>query len=64
MRFDSSPIAGFTDSDIGRTSSYWMLGVLGPLPDGAWWAFDAGENYPSKAEVPDFSFHLLFGSRF
>jgi len=63
LRFDSSPLAGFTDSDIGRPSSYWTLGVLGRLHGGAWWAFDVGENYPSSAEVPDFSFHFLVGTR-
>ncbi|MFI5166829.1 MAG: DUF3187 family protein [Thermoanaerobaculales bacterium] len=63
LRFDSSPLASFTDSVLGMPSSYWMLGVLGRLPHSAWWAFDLGEKYPSSADVPDFSFHLLFGTR-
>lgn len=62
LRFDSSPIAAFTNSDIGTTSAYWLLGVLGKLGEGSWWAFDAGDNIPMPGEVPDFSFHLLFGS--
>lgn len=60
-RFDSSPLAGFTDSDIGKVSFYWTVGLLAPLPGGSWLAFDSGENYPSTAEVPDFSFHLQVG---
>jgi hypothetical protein len=64
LRLDSSPIADFTGSDMGAPSCYWMLGVLGKLGDRSWWVFDAGENFPFPGEVPDFSFHLLFGSRF
>ncbi len=62
-RFDSSPLASYTDSEIGRPSFYWMLGVRGPLGERSWWSFDAGENYGSNAEVPDFSFHLQVGAR-
>ncbi len=62
-RFDSSPLAGFTDSDIGKPSFYWTLGVLAPTSRNTWLAFDGGENYGSSAEVPDFSFHLQFGAR-
>ncbi len=60
-RFDSSPLASFTASDIGKVSFYWTVGVLSPLARNSWVAFDAGENYPGTAEVPDFSFHLQFG---
>ena len=63
LRLDSSPLASFTDSDIGKPSSYWTVGVLAPTGRGTWVAFDAGENYGSQAEVPDFSFHLQFGTR-
>ncbi len=62
-RLDASPLRSFTDSPIGETSFYWMLGVRGPLAGGVWWSFDGGENYGSQAEVPDFSFHLQFGTR-
>jgi hypothetical protein len=60
-RFDSSPLANFTDSDLGRTSFYWTAGVLVLAAANAWVAFDLGENYGSNAEVPDFSLHLQFG---
>jgi hypothetical protein len=60
-RFDSSPLASFTDSEIGKTSFYWTVGALTPVAAGAWVAFDVGENYGSSAEVPDFSLHLQFG---
>ncbi|HLE60995.1 MAG TPA: DUF3187 family protein [Thermoanaerobaculaceae bacterium] len=60
-RFDSSPLAGFTDSDIGTTSFYWTVGMLAPVTRSAWVGFDLGENYGSNAEVPDFSLHLQFG---
>jgi len=62
-RFDASPLASYTDSEVGRASFYWMLGLRGALADGAWWSFDAGENYGSQGEVPDFSFHLQVGTR-
>jgi hypothetical protein len=62
-RLDSSPLASFTDSDIGKVSFYWTAGVLAPLAGKSWVAFDVGENYPSTAEVPDFSFHLQVGLR-
>ena len=62
-RMDGSPLASYTTSEIGRASFYWMLGVRGPLGGAAWWSFDAGENYGSQAEVPDFSFHLQVGTR-
>lgn len=64
LRLDGSPLADFTSSEVGRASTYWTLGVLGRLGAGAWWAFDFGENFPTKAEAPDFSFHLLVGARF
>jgi hypothetical protein len=60
-RFDSSPLAGFTGSDIGANSFYWTVGVLVPAAANAWVAFDLGENYGSNAEVPDFSLHLQLG---
>jgi hypothetical protein len=60
-RLDSSPLAGFTDSDIGATSFYWTVGMLAPVARGSWVGFDVGENYGSNAEVPDFSIHLQFG---
>ena len=60
-RFDSSPLAGFTDSDIGANSFYWTFGILAPVTRDAWVTFDVGENYGSSAEAPDFSFHLQFG---
>ncbi len=63
-RCDSSPLASFTSSDIGKVSSYWTVGVLRPVAGRSWIAFDLGENYGSVAEVPDFSFHLQFGTRF
>ena len=63
IRFDSSPLASFTDSDIGKVSSYWTVGLLRSLGRAGWVAFDAGENYDTQAEVPDFSFHLQFGTR-
>jgi Protein of unknown function (DUF3187) len=63
LRLDSSPLSSFTDSEIGKASTYWTLGLLGAGWRDAWWAFDAGENFPSRAEVPDFSIHLLFGTR-
>jgi hypothetical protein len=62
-RFDSSPLASLTDSDIGKTSFYWTIGVLAPVAGNAWVAFDAGDAMPSVAEVPDVSFHLQFGIR-
>ena len=62
-RFDSSPLASFTDSDMGRPSFYWTVGALAPVAGSSWVAFDLGENYLSNAEVPDFSFHLQFGIR-
>ncbi|OFV83439.1 MAG: hypothetical protein A2Y78_10305 [Acidobacteria bacterium RBG_13_68_16] len=63
-RFDSSPLAGFTESDIGMRSFYWTVGMLAPIAGGSWVAFDLGENYGSNAEVPDFSLHLQLGLRF
>jgi hypothetical protein len=60
-RFDSSPLAGFTDSDIGTTSVYWTVGMLAPVTTSAWVGFDLGEAYGSNAEIPDFSLHLQFG---
>ncbi len=63
MRFDTSPLATFTDSDIGDPSFYWLAGVLAPAGQAGFVAFDVGENYPLTAEVPDFSFHLSFGTR-
>jgi hypothetical protein len=62
-RFDASPLAGFTDSDIGTRSFYWTIGMLAPMAGGAWVGFDLGENYGSNAEVPDFSLHLQLGFR-
>jgi len=62
-RFDSSPLAGFTDSNLGKTSFYWTVGMLAPVTSGAWVAFDVGENYGSSAAVPDFSLHLQLGFR-
>jgi hypothetical protein len=62
-RFDSSPLASFTDSDIGKVSFYWTVGVLAPRAGNSWVAFDLGENYPGTAEAPDFSFHLQVGVR-
>jgi len=62
-RFDSSPLVGFTDSDMGKTSFYWTAGVLVPAAGNAWVAFDVGENYGGSAEVPDFSLHLQLGFR-
>lgn len=62
-RFDSSPLASFTDSDIGRVSFYWTVGLLSAVARNSWVAFDAGENYGSTAEVPDFSIHVQFGTR-
>ena len=62
-RCDSSPLASFTDSDVGKPSFYWTVGVLAPTGHATWIAFDAGENYGSQAEVPDFSFHLQLGTR-
>ncbi|HPW56388.1 MAG: DUF3187 family protein [Thermoanaerobaculaceae bacterium] len=61
LRFDASPLATFTDSDIGDRSFYWLAGVLVPVGGTGFVAFDLGENYPSTAHVPDFSFHLSFG---
>jgi hypothetical protein len=63
LRVDSSPLADFTGSDMGTPSCYWMVGVLGKLGGDGWWAFDTGENVPFRGEVPDFSFHLLVGTR-
>jgi hypothetical protein len=63
VRLDSSPLSGFTSSETGNPALYWTLGVLGDLAREAWWAFDVGENFPSLAEGPDFSFHVLFGTR-
>lgn len=60
-RFDSSPLARFTNSDIGTRSFYWTVGILTSVAGGGWVAFDAGENYGSNAEVPDFSLHLQLG---
>jgi len=60
-RFDSSPLAGFTDSDIGASSFYWTVGILAPVAGRAWVAFDLGENFGSNAEVPDFSLHVQVG---
>jgi hypothetical protein len=62
-RFDSSPLASFTGSDIGKVSFYWTVGVLAPRAGNSWVAFDLGENYPGTAEAPDFSFHLQVGVR-
>lgn len=61
MRFDASPLASFTDSDIGDRSFYWLVGALVPVGRSGFVAFDLGENYPLTAHVPDFSFHLSFG---
>jgi hypothetical protein len=60
-RFDSSPLATFTASGLGRPSFYWTVGALAPVTGNAWVAFDVGENYGSNAEAPDFSFHLQCG---
>jgi hypothetical protein len=62
-RFDSSPLAGFTDTLVGKPSFYWTVGVLAPAGRRAWLAFDAGENFPTNAEVPDYSIHLQVGAR-
>jgi hypothetical protein len=62
-RFDSSPLARFTDSDLGKPSFYWTVGLVRPIGRSAWVAFDLGENLPSKAEVPDYSLHLSVGTR-
>ena len=62
-RFDSSPLVGFTDSDMGKTSFYWTAGVLVPAAGNAWVAFDVGESCGGRAEVPDFSLHLQLGFR-
>ena len=62
-RVDSSPLAGFTNSEIGKPSFYWTVGVLGPAGRTMWVALDAGENYGSQAEVPDFSLHVQVGTR-
>jgi hypothetical protein len=64
LRFDTSPLASFTDSDIGDPSFYWLLGLLAPVGQAGFVAFDVGENYPLTAEVPDFTFHLSFGTSF
>ncbi|HPC84768.1 MAG TPA: DUF3187 family protein [Thermoanaerobaculaceae bacterium] len=61
MRVDTSPLASFTDSDIGQRSFYWLAGVLVPVGRTGFVAFDLGENYPLTAHVPDFSFHVSFG---
>jgi len=62
-RFDASPLASFTSSPFGKESFYWTLGLLAPLAGDTWLAFDAGENYPGDAEVPDFSLHLQVVAR-
>ncbi len=62
-RLDASPLASFTSSPVGRESFYWTLGLLAPLGRTTWLAFDAGENYPGDAEVPDFSLHLQVVAR-
>ena len=63
-RFDSSPLASFTDSDVGDPALFWLLGVRGSVGHGSWWAFDVGQNYPGTAEAPDFTLNLLFGTSF
>ena len=61
LRLDTSPLASFTDSDVGDTSFYWLVGVLAPVGRSGFVAVDLGENYPLTAHVPDFSFHVSFG---
>lgn len=63
-RFDSSPLASFTRSDIGQFSFFWTVGAGARLGEATDVAIDLGENYPSSAEVPDFSFHLSLIRRF
>jgi hypothetical protein len=62
-RYDTSPLKSFTASDIGKPSFYWTAGLLARVAGTGWVALDLGENYPSRGEVPDFSFHLQFGMR-
>jgi hypothetical protein len=62
-RYDSSPLRSFTASDMGKPSFFWTVGVLASVADNGWVAFDLGENYPSRGEVPDFSLQLQIGIR-
>jgi hypothetical protein len=64
VRMDSSPLASFTHSEVGDGALYWLLGLKGELSGGTWWTFDLGQNYPGKAEAPDFSLHLGVGATF
>lgn len=61
LRLDSSPLASFTDSEIGDPSFFWLAGVLVPVGRSGFVALDLGENYPHHALAPDFTLHLSLG---
>lgn len=62
-RLDSSPLRTFTDSNVGKTSFCWTVGVVAAMTDNTWTAFDIVEHLGGAAMVPDFSCQVQFGTR-
>ena len=65
LRIDSSPLASESDSDLGKPTFYYRLGLAADLGEQRWLSFEIGDELiPQVGIDSDWSFHVEFGTRF
>jgi hypothetical protein len=60
--YESSPLAEFTHSALGKPAAYLRLGVARGLGGASWIAFDMGQDWYNVGLSPDYAFRLSFGT--
>ncbi len=58
---DSSPLADFTHSALGRPAPFLRLGLARDFGGASWLALDMGQDWYSSGVAPDYAFRLTFG---
>jgi hypothetical protein len=61
LSFESSPLADFTSSNLGKPAAYLRLGLARDLGEGGWIAFDMGQDWYNVGLSPDYAVRLSFG---
>ena len=62
VRSDTSPLGGFTDSDLADTTLLFDLGVRRELGERSWLGLSFGENLPQVGVTPDYTVQLQLGT--
>jgi hypothetical protein len=61
LAIDSSPLADFTHSALGRPAPLLRLGLARDLGGASWLALDMGQDWYNSGVAPDYAFRLTFG---